>query len=78
MEEIGIEVFDFPQDHRTSHNREEPGGVADRPQDERQLPNMTMNHVPDVAVHDRDAEQQGTAEMYTDVKHAAPYSNVNV
>ena len=78
LEEIGIEVFDFPQDHRTSHNREEPGGVADRPQVERQLPNMTMNHIPDVPVHDRDAEQQGTAEMYTDVKHAALYSNVNV
>ena len=30
------EVFDFLQEHRTSYNREEPGGIAVWPQDERQ------------------------------------------
>ena len=68
LEERDEEVLDFLQDHRTSHNREEPYGIAVRPQDERQIPNMTINHVSDVAVHDHDAEQKATAKMYTDAK----------
>ena len=39
---------------------------------------MTTNHVPDVAVRDRDAEQKGKAKMYADARRGAHYSNVNV
>ena len=36
FEKGGEEVLDFLQEHRTSYNREEPGGIAVWPQDERQ------------------------------------------
>ena len=42
------------------------------------LPDVTTNHVPDVAVRDRDAEQKGKANMYADARRGAQYSNVNV
>ena len=39
---------------------------------------MTMNHVPDVAVRDRDAEQKGKAKIYSDARRGTRYSNVIV
>ena len=41
------------------------------------LPDMIMTHVPDMAVHNRDAEQKGKAKMYADTRVRAHYSNIN-
>ena len=68
LEEGDEEVFDVLQEHRASHNREEPGGIAVWSQDERQA-DMTINQVPNMAVRDRDAEQKGKAKMYADARH---------
>ena len=42
------------------------------------LPDMTTNHVPDVAVRDCDADHTGKAKMYADARRGTQYCIVNV